>query len=173
MANLNNPHGCRPLGISLSGGPQLFEHFLKVVGYGTAIFRYDAVNRVADGSIEVSITPGTTNISGVSMNYGAASTATEHEVLVSPDALFEAQGDDGTGFAAADEGLNCNLILTAGNATTKQSKHQLDASTVNTTNTLDVKVLKLFDDGINVAGGYARVEFLFNKHRMTPVIAGV
>ncbi len=93
MANVDFPHGIRPLGISLSGGPGTIEQFSKVVGYGTAIFVHDAINRVADGSIEASATPGTTLYSGVALDYGKASTATDHLCITNADALFEAQGD--------------------------------------------------------------------------------
>lgn len=171
MANLNNPHGLRSLGITLSGGCLSIENFSKVVGYGTAIFRNDAVNRVADGSIEASATPGTTLYSGVALNYGAASTATEHSVIVNPDALFEAQADGS--LVAADMGLNANLVLTAGNATTKISKHQINSATEDVTNTLDVHLLKLLDAPDNEAGNYARIEIVFNKHRMNPSAVGV
>jgi hypothetical protein len=173
MANVNFPHGLRPLGVSLSGGAPVFEEFSKAVGYGTAIFVYDAVNRVADGTIEASATPGTTLYSGVSMNYGALSTATTHTVCISPDAIYEAQANDGTGFAEADMGLNANLVLTAGNTTTKMSKHQINVTGADVTNTLDVHLLKLLNVPDNAAGGYARVEIMFNKHRMAPGVVGV
>src|SRR5512139_1552657 len=93
MANVDNPHGLRPLARTLSGGMPWVQLFTKAVGYATAIFQHDAVNQVADGSIEASATPGTTLYSGVALNYGAASTATEHLVITSPDAIFEAQDD--------------------------------------------------------------------------------
>ena len=172
MANLNNPHGLKPLGICLGGGPQNFETLSKIATY-TAIFMYDAVNRVADGSIEASANPGTTAYSGVSMNYGKTLTATDHLVLISPDAIYEAQADDANGLAAADMGLNANLVLTAGNATTHVSKHQIDASTALDTNSLDVHLLNLLNVPDNAAGGYSRVEIVFNKHRMAPGVAGV
>jgi hypothetical protein len=173
MANNNNPHGLRPLGISLSGGPAMLDSLSKASGYGTAIFTYDAVNRVADGSIEASATPGTTLYSGVALNYGAASTATDHLVVISPDALYEAQVDDATGFTAAEMGLNANLLLTAGNATTKVSKHTINHTGVDVTATLDVHLLGLLNVPDNAFGGYARIEICFNKHRMAPAAVGV
>lgn len=174
MANANNPHGLKPLGLCLSGGPGFYDTLSKVVGYGTAIFQYDAINRVADGSIEASATPGTTNYSGVAMNYGAASTATDHLCALSADAMFEAQDNDTvTGLAAADMGLNANLVLTAGNATTKISKHQVNYTGINTTVTLDVHLLGLLNVPDNAFGANARVEIVFNKHRMAPATVGV
>jgi hypothetical protein len=173
MANVNFPHGLRPLGISLSGGPGTIEQHSKVVGYGTAIFVHDAINRVADGSIEASATPGTTLYSGVSLDYGKASTATDHLCLVNPDALFEAQGNGSGTLGADDMGLNANLILTAGNATTKVSKHQIAENTKDVTATLDVKLRTLLNVPENAYGANARIEIVFNRHRLAPGVAGV
>lgn len=173
MANLNSPHGLKPLGICLSGGAPVIELLSKAVGYGTAIFRYDAINKVAGGTIEASATPHTTKYSGVALDYGAASTATDHLCSITPDALYEAQGDDATGNVAADMGLNADLVLTAGNTLTKNSKHQIDSSTKATGATLDVKLHRLLNVPDNEFGGYARIEISFNAHRDAPGVAGV
>lgn len=173
MANINNPHGLMPLGISISGGPNMIEEFAKAVGYATALFRYDAVNRVADASIEVSATPGTTAYTGVVLDRGAASTATTHRVIVSPGAIYEAQSNGVTGLVAIDMGNNANLTLGAGTASTGQSGHQLDTTTLNTTITLDMHLLQLFNVADNSYGPYSRIEVVFNKHRMAPATAGV
>lgn len=174
MPNVDNPHGLGPLGRTMAGGLPTIESFIKAASYGTALFIGDAVARAADGSIDKAITPGTTNYSGVNLNYGAASTLTDHLVITSPDALFECQDNNDTdGFVAADMGLNCNLELNAGNALTQLSGHELDESTANTTNTLDVKLLRLFGSPDNAYGAYGRYEIVFNKHRMGLAIAGV
>jgi hypothetical protein len=166
MANVNNPFGLRSLGVTLSGGAPQIELYDKVVGYGTAVFPGDAVNQVADGSIEKSATPGSTLFSGVALDYGAALKATDHLVIVSPDAIFVTQcDDDATGLVAADRGLNCNLILGAGSATTLKSAHQLDTSTKQTTSTLDMKLRRLFGVPDNAYGEWSRWEVVFNNHR--------
>jgi len=171
MSNVDNPHGLRSLMRTLSGGLPLIEEFDKAVGYGTAIFMNDAVNRAADNSIEASATPGTTLYSGVSLNYGAASTATKHQVIVSPDALFEAQADGS--LALADMGLNANLILGAGSTTTLQSGHEINSATEAVTASLDVHLLHKLNVPDNDYGDYVRVEIVFNKHRMNSVAVGV
>lgn len=172
MANVDAAFGLRPLMRTLDGGCPSTREFAKAVGYGTAIFQWDAVNRVADGSIEAAATPGTTLYSGVSLNHGKVSTATTHIVIDAPDAVFVAQ-DEGTGIAAVDLGLNANLVLTAGNATTGISKHEIDGATKNTTNTLDVHLLQKLDDPLNEYGAWCRVELIFNKHRMGKTQVGV
>jgi hypothetical protein len=176
MANVDNPYGLRCLGLAMGGGHPQIDKFSKVVGYGTAIFPGDAVHQVADGSIESnSATPGTTRFSGVALDYGAASTATDHLVIISPDALFEAQ-DDGVGatIAAADVGLNANLILGAGDATKLQSGHEIDTNTKAATATLDVKLLrKLNVPNNDFALANVRMEIMFANHRFAPATAGV
>lgn len=175
MANVDNPHGLSPLGRTLAGGLPTIESFVKAVGFGTALFIGDAVARAADGSIDKTITPGTTLYSGVNLNWGAASTATDHLVVTSPDALFEAQDNNSTdGFAAADMGLNANLELNAGSATTLLSGHEINESTINTTNSLDVHLLRLLGNPGNAYGtGWGRFEIVFNKHRMGLTQVGV
>lgn len=175
MANRDNPHGLRLIGRGLMGGMVAIQRFTKDAGEGTAIFQGDAINREADGNIEAaSATPGTTPYSGVSLNYGAASTLTYHQCVVSPDAVFECQDNDDTdGFDAADMGLNCNLELNAGSSTTYQSGHELDESTINTTNSLDVHLIDKLDVPDNEFGAFCRVMITFNKHRMAAGVAGV
>lgn len=174
MANVDNPHGLRPVGRNMDGGFPRIQQFSKASGYGTALFIFDAVFRVADGTIDKSGTPGTTAYSGVNLNYGAASTATDHLVLVSPGTLFEAQDNNDTdGLAAADEGLNINIELNAGSATTQISGHELDESTVNTSNALDLHVIQKLDVPDNAYGAYCRMVVMFNKHRYAPGVAGV
>ena len=175
MANLDRPHGFRPIRHRYGAHPWV-EQFSKVVGYGTAIFINDLVHRVADGSIEpwASATPGTTAISGVALNHGAASTATTHDVITDPGIICEAQDNSDTdGFAAADLGLNCNAEAGAGNATTKLSGHEIDESTINTTNSLDVHLERLYPVADNEHGAWSRIEVSINKHRYATQIAGV
>src|ERR1041385_7613372 len=101
MANTDNPHGLMCVGTPGRFG--LIQLMSKVVGYGTAFYPGDVVSRVADGSLEIITTPGTTLITGVNLRHGAASTATNHEILVDPAALFEGHDNNDTdGIAAAD-----------------------------------------------------------------------
>lgn len=172
MANVNSPFGLRMIGRTMSGGSPRLVQFSKAAGYGTAIFVGDAVNRVADGSIEVSATPGTTNFSGVALNYGAVSSATDHLVCVSPDTLYVVQANGST--VVADIGLNANLSLGAGSATTKKSGHVLASSTQDVTNTLDLHLLEHLSSPDNdPTASYARVIVTINKHRMAPATVGV
>lgn len=174
MANTDWPHGGIPISTT-HGGPFLTASYSKVVGYGTALRIFDFVARVADGSLEIPATPGTTAITGVNLVPGAASTATsDHLVIVDPFAIFDVQDNaDTDGFDDADMGLNCNLEYNAGSATTLVSGHELDESTVQTTSTLDVHMLKRRAMDNNAAGAHTRVEILINRHRLHSLTAGV
>jgi hypothetical protein len=171
MSNVNAPFGFRPLMRTTSGGQVEAIAAHKLVGYGTALFINDAVTHAANGTkstacIDAAITPGTTPVLGVNLVYGALSTATDHIVILADGgAVFLCQGD-GTGatFLVAASLSKCgNIALTAGNAALKLSKHSFSETSVQTTNTLDLKVRKLFESPDNVAGQYARVEVTFNN----------
>lgn len=174
MPNTDNPHGLRPLMRNLDGGEPFVEKLSKIAGYGTGLFQWDPVNRVADGSIEKSITPGTTLITGVNLVHGAASKATDHLVITSATAVFEAQDNNSTdGLAAADMGANANLEMNAGSALTGISGVEINEGTVATTASLDVKLLRKLEVPDNDWGAWCRVEIVINKHRMHGGAAGV
>lgn len=175
MANVDRPHGFRPLGRTIDGGPCVVREFTKDAAEGSAIFIWDLVNRENDANIEAaSATPGTTRYLGVSLNYGAASTLTTHLIVISPEALFEGQDNNDTdGIAAADLGLNANAELNAGSTTTLVSGHEIDESTAATTATLDLKLLALLDVPDNAHGSFARIEVLISKHALNKEVAGV
>lgn len=175
MANVDNPHGLFPIGRTLSGGCPYIQQMQKDASEGTAIFQWDAVNREADGNIEAgSATPGTTLYSGVALNHGAASTLTQHLVIASADALYDIQDNNDTdGLAEADMGLNANIELNAGSATSLISGHELDESTAAVTASLDLHILSKIEAPDNAYGSFCRVLVMFNKHRMNPVAVGV
>lgn len=174
MANIDNPHGLAPCGRGMSGGELTLQKLSKLVGTAGAIFIFDPVARDADGSISKTITPGTTPLAGVALNHGPTLVASDHLVIVSPDAVFEAQDNGETdGFAAVDMGLNCNLENNAGNALSKLSGTELDESTALETATLDVHMIQLYRSIDNAYGSNARVEVIINNHRMNPNRVGV
>ncbi len=175
MANRDNPHGLTPLGRTNGGGPFQVQYFQKDASEAAAIFIGDAVNREDDGFIEAnSATPGTTFYSGVSLNYGAAATLTGHLVVISPGALYEAQDNNASaGIVFADLGLNANLQLNAGSATTKISGHEINETPKDVTASLDVHLVKKYDVPDNAYGPWCRVEIYFNTHRMASASVGV
>jgi hypothetical protein len=164
MPNRNNPFGFLPVGRSIAGGCLQYHERNVVVGYATAIRTGDVFNRVADGSIERSITPGTTLISGVAMTPNPASTAGTVLTLEDPFTIFQAQADGL--LALTDMGLNANVKLT-NTALARRSEDQIDSTTEAVTGTLDLHLIEKIDDPDNeFASAYVRVAVTFNKHRM-------
>lgn len=106
----------------------------------TAIYQGDVVQIKATGLVRTIVTTGgAASILGVAANYSAASG--EVWVYNHPDTIFEIQSDGttdpGTAAAAlAEIGETASLVITAGNTTTKVSKHELDYSAM-TTGTAD------------------------------------
>lgn len=171
MPNSNRPMGLQPLGRSITGGCIQTVLRSKVVGYATRIRAFDVVNRVADASIERSITPGTTIISGVALNWGAASTATDHLVVEDPFQLFMAQGGGATGFAAADMGLNANVSL--GSTSVYFSDDIINDGTEAASADLSVKLHNKVTSPDNDWGGYVKVVVQINQHRLHAGVLGV
>jgi len=170
MANPNAPFGFRPTMRTLSGAAGTLVPAHKLVGYGTALFVGDAVTHAAAGTkpnlcIDAAITPGTTPVLGVNLQWGAVSTATDHTIIIAKDAVFIVQGDGSgaTFLVAASLQKTANLVLTAGNASTKVSKHSLSETSLAATNTLDLKVRGLYQSPDNVLGQYAKVFVTFNN----------
>jgi len=170
MANSNTPFGFRPTGRTVSGASGSLVPAHKLVGYATALFVNDAVTHAAAGTkptlaIDAAITPGTTPVLGVNIQYGAASLATDHTIVLAKDAVFCVQGDgSGATFLVAASLQKCaNIVLTAGNASLKSSKHSISETSLAATNTLDCKVRGLYQSPDNALGQYARVFVTFNN----------
>lgn len=169
MANTSNPHGLRPLGRTLSGGFPTVESYQKASGDSQALYIFDAVSRLA-GYVSGTSTPGTTLFTGVNLNAGIASTLTDHLVMTSPDAMFEAQCSDTSTLALM--GYNANLTLNAPSVTapaagyTGISGHIVGTLVV--TAAKDVHVHRLFSQPDNAYGANSRVEVSFNRHALTP-----
>jgi hypothetical protein len=170
MANVNNPHGFRPLLRSISGGPgAACLQVSKLAGYATALFIGDAVTKVSGSTqnwpaVSAAITPGTTAVMGVNIVYGAASTATNHLIIPVDSQIFEVQANGTVNITAAMLNQNANINLGAGSATLQISGHVLDSNTMATTNTLDLHVMQLWQSVDNAVGQYARLEVKFNSN---------
>lgn len=161
MPNVNNPHGLRPTMRNLFGGPVEVQEYAKLAGVATAIFRNDVVSVVTGGRIQ----PGrATAIVGVSLDYGKPSTQTNHKIIISPGAVYEAQDNDASvGLLQSDVGKNANIsVAVAGNTSTLVSGHQIDKASVAVTNTLDAQLDRMLADPTVEFGPYARFELRLN-----------
>lgn len=189
MANPNNPFGFRTMLTTMSGVPPRVAEYGKPSTDGNfAIFQNDLVQKAAS-SVAVAAggnpapgiqsaangTPGTTLYQGVSLNYGALSTATLHYVVDEPMCIFMAQVDSTTNITTASHaGKNANaLCSTAGNALTKQSAMSVNHSTIAGTAGLDLRILRVSNLQPNAEGIFAIVEVIILKHELAQGTAGV
>jgi hypothetical protein len=183
MANPNNPHGFRPLMRSVVGGPgAACVYVYKPSTVGTALFIGDPVTKLTGGTAQPwpqitgpsGITPGTTPVLGVNLNWGAASTATNHTVIPVDYQVFEVQANGTVNITDAHLTENANMNLgTSGSTLTQLSGALLDSNTIATSNTLDLKILGLLQTQTNAIGQYARLEVVFNNPQSRPQVAGV
>ncbi len=181
MANVDAAGGLRLVG-SVRGGMPACRTLNIPVGDGTATFVGDAVKLegtgTADGRITVIQAAAGNAIYGVVVGlkprqaalgavHRPASTSVDVVVCYDPDAIYEIQVDDDSyTFAATDLGLNANLLVGAGNATTGASGMELDASSILTTATLQLKIIGLVQRAGNELGDFAKVLVKINNHQV-------
>lgn len=190
MPNINAPFGFRPI-IRLGGSPYALNEYGKPSADANAIFAFDLVGYKATGTAVplpesnafllpiiqtgYQLTPGTTPILGVSLNYGAASTATIHNVVDQSDVVYIAQCKTGTTIATGSHAhKNANFsTTTAGSTTTKMSGLAVDGATIATTATLDLRIQRVSMISPNAEGDSAILEVTINRHALANQTAGV
>lgn len=194
MANADTPFGLKPVrqagSGTHSGGVNMYYH---AAGDATALYIGDPVVKAggADAAGVSSVVraaaagAGTSLITGVvvgfvpdgvtdTAGYGAASTAYYVLVADDPDTMFEIQEDAvGGAIAAADIGLNADIVVAAGNAYTKRSGVELDTSTKAATATLPLKIVGLSPRPDNEMSANAKVLVKINTHSEANAVAGL
>ena len=129
-----------PFGAMPYDGVRRISPYLKDAS-AAAIYPGDFVTLETDGGV----IPATTSqalIVGVAAEYSAASTL-KRDFLVydDPEQRYTIQDDsDTTGMTEASIGGNADITVTTGNTTTLRSAHEIDSSTLATTNTLALKI---------------------------------
>lgn len=196
MANINAPFGGKPVGHlngSTYNGQANLYYF--AASNGDAVHIGDFVKSKADGDANgvrgVDLAAGTDKLRGiivgvlgvypgVSMEgtalnleqpgYIAAANAAAQYVLVAdaPDLVFEIQcGSVATNLTAVKGNLNCSLTIAAPSPTTQpRSATIVDNSTIDTTNTLNIKLLGLARKPNNALGAYQIVNATYNLHEL-------
>jgi hypothetical protein len=180
MPNVNYATGLSALCRNQAGGATQTNLYKKLAATATIIYPGDVVRPLAAGDITAGGTPGTGPWLGVSLNWGAASTATDHLVIDDPSALFECQDDgSGSGILEVDQRLNANFVFTAGDANLRISKHAIAGSTKGVTAGLDARILRsvgtiAVEGGFNTEWGpFNRLEIVFNNHHYSKGAAGI
>lgn len=136
---------------------------------------YQDVTQGATGGVFQGVVVGVLPDTSTSLPYRAASTLRRVLVVDDPNVLFEiADVSTGTPLAAADVGLNVNVVVAAGSTVTGYSGMTLDNTTEATTNTLDLKIVAVpnrADNDLSSAQGKFLVRI--NRHRFVNQVAGI
>lgn len=191
MTTSATPFGMVPVQ-SLAAGynSQGFETFNILDGYTTAIYFGDVVKMATTGLIQKDT--GTTTLTpwGVAVGfsyvdpslgywqngqYWPASTTTGYstgplrpsvKVVNDPNAVFMIQANATVAQTAL--GANAAIVQTAGASPFYKSKNTLDASSINTTDTLPLRIVGLWEGPGNAWGDdYPILLVKFNNHQLT------
>ena len=179
MANKDSAFGLRPIGkVGQNRDNQGLSEY-DIAASATAIFQNDPVEMAATGTITVAAATDTLlgSLTGVfftdastskptfANHLEASNTATDIKGFVADDPYerFEIQSDDAT--AAADVGLNADIVYAAGSSPNYVSKVELDHSDLKTA-TAQLRVLAISKDIENNEAGSANVNLvvMINEH---------
>lgn len=189
MANTNVAYGLKPVRMA-DGSPYngAVDIYYVPSSDSTALYEGDPVNlagsadtagvasvkRAAASENILGAVVGFADIPSMTLGYRAASTASYVLVAHGQDMLFEIQEDAvGGAIAAADIGLNADIIAAAGNAYSKNSGFMLDTSTKATTVTLPLRIRGLTQRPDNDLSANAKVLVTLNNTTETPGTAAI
>ena len=179
MANKDAPFGLKPIGkVGQNRDAQGLSEY-DIAASATAIYFQDPVEMAATGTITVAaasdtllgslggvfFTDASTSKPTFANHLDASNTATDIKGFVSDDPYerFEIQSDDAT--AAADVGLNADIVYASGASPNFVSKVELDHSDLKT-GTAQLRVLAISKDIENNEAGSANVNLvvMINEH---------
>ena len=179
MANKDSAFGLRPIGkVGQNSDNQGLSEY-DIAASASAIFQNDPVEMAATGTITVAaatdtllgsltglfFTDASTSKPTFANHLKASNTATDIKGFVSDDPYerFEIQSDDAT--AAADVGLNADIVYASGASPNFVSKVELDHSDLKT-GTAQLRVLAISKDIENNEAGSANVNLvvMINEH---------
>ncbi len=173
MANKDSAFGLRPIGkVGQNRDNQGLSEY-DIAASASAIFQNDPVEMAATGTITVAaatdlllgsltgvfFTDASTSKPTFANHLKASNTATDIKGFVSDDPYerFEIQSDDAT--AAADVGLNADIVYASGATPNFVSKVELDHSDLKTA-TAQLRVLGISKDIENNEAGSANVNLV-------------
>ena len=156
----------REYSIPASDSTAVFKgDLVKIAGGADAYGRANVAQAAASNAcvgVVVGFAVDPTNLN--TPQYRAASTLRTVYVADDPNLIFEGQTD--AAIAAADNGLNCDFTVAAGNTTTGTSGMEIDGSEVNTTPALPIKLLgssRRTDNEATLI--HEKFEFKINNHQ--------
>ena len=179
MANTDAAFGLKAIGkVGQNRDNQGLSEY-SIASSATAIYQWDPVEMAATGTITVAAATDTLlgSLNGVfytdastskptwANHLNASNTATDIVGFVSDDPYerFEIQSDGAT--AAADVGMNADIVYAAGSSPDYVSKVELDHSDLKTA-TAQLRVLAISNDPNNSTAGSANVNLvvMINEH---------
>ena len=179
MANQDAAFGLKAIGkVGQNRDNQGLSEY-SIAASATAIYQWDPVEMAATGTITVAAATDTLlgSINGVfytdastskptwANHLNASNTATDIVGFVSDDPYerFEVQADGAT--AAADVGLNADIVYAAGSSPDYVSKVELDTSDQKT-GTAQLRIMGISKDPLNNTAGSANVNLvvMINEH---------
>lgn len=189
MSAVAAPYGMIPVvNYGAQYNTQGFETYFILDTYGTSIFTGDVVKLATDGTIQKDT--GTSTLTPLGVFWGCqfidpslgyfnnqqawpASTNTGQpvnsvgyprgKVITLPTAVFQIQANGPV--AVADIGANAAIVQTAGSLTAgARSRNALNASTINTTSTLPLRIVGFVESPNNAPGdAFTDVLVVFNQ----------
>jgi hypothetical protein len=191
LPNIDRPGGLTPVQ-NVHGGPWngATNMYLVDSGDGTATFIGDLVKlagssgtagqfvngidvegmptiaQSAAGDTHVGVVVGfLPSFDSLTTRHRVASTSRIALVADDPDTVFEIQEvSGGTALTAAAVGLNANVVVGSGSATTGLSAAELNNATEATTADLDLKILRMAPKPDNAIGEHCKWLVLINTH---------
>jgi hypothetical protein len=179
MANTDAAFGLKAIGkVGQNRDNQGLSEY-SIAASATAIYQWDPVEMAATGTITVAAATDTLlgSLNGVfytdastskptwANHLNASNTATDIVGFVSDDPYerFEIQSDGAT--AAADVGMNADIVYAAGSSPDYVSKVELDHSDLKSA-TAQLRVLAISNDPSNSTAGSANVNLvvMINEH---------
>jgi hypothetical protein len=179
MANTDAAFGLKAIGkVGQNRDNQGLSEY-SIAASATAIYQWDPVEMAATGTITIAAATDTLlgSLNGVfytdastskptwANHLNASNTATDIVGFVSDDPYerFEIQSDGAT--AAADVGMNADIVYAAGSSPDYISKVELDHSDLKTA-TAQLRVLAISNDPNNSTAGSANVNLvvMINEH---------
>jgi hypothetical protein len=185
MANQTRGFGLRPIGKVGQNRDAQGQSEYRIAASATAIYFQDPVKALNTGTIGVAAAGDTLlgSLNGVfftntttrkptwTNNLQASNTATDILGYVADDPYerFEIKSNDSNASAQTDVFLNANIVYAAGDSANYVSAVRLDNSTINTTNTLQLRIIgpstNIGNDDLGSAGVTWVVNI--NKHFFT------
>jgi len=147
----------RPRGAEVAGRVMRASKYIA----GGIIYPGDFVHLEDDGKVDAAA--AAESLIGVALSYASAD---GEEVIVSdhPDQRYIVQGNEDDIDAQTDIGLNYDIVATAGDSSYKISRHELDTTSGDTTNTLQLKLLDVVDSPVNALGEFVDCVVKINNH---------